>query len=161
MPLPYLCETVLSPDGVPCAVLDTPRVDFSVAARGRKRAHTLVREAKGGEEIVTRNALGQVETAYVARQGDAIFCNMHNPDDTYVPGHADGTRWKFSELTARGCEVVETRPESPRTPSKRHGRFWTPIRNRSPSEYALSERGSENQTIKPILYEWICLSRKF
>ncbi len=111
MPLPYLCETVLSPDGVPCTVLDTLRVDFSVAARGRKRAHTLVREAKGGEEIVTRTALGQIETVYVARQGDAIFCNIHNPDDMYVPGHADGTRWKFSELTARGCDVVETCPD--------------------------------------------------
>ncbi len=106
MSLPYVSEKIESPDGVLCQVLDSARVDFSAAAEGRKKAETLVREARGGEEIVTRNKSGQVESIYTAKPGDAIFINLHNPDDVYVPGNADGTRWQFSELAERGYEVT-------------------------------------------------------
>lgn len=107
MQLPYLSEKIASPDGIPCEVLDTLKVDFGQASvQGRKKAETLVKEAKGGEEIVTRNKEGQVESTYIAQKGDAIFVNLHNAADVYVPGNADGSRWKFSELAQRGYEVV-------------------------------------------------------
>lgn len=106
MTLSYTGEMITSPDGEDCAVLDTIALDFSRAAQGRKAAETLVREAKGGEEIFTRNSAGKVESVYAAKPGDAIFINLHNFDDCYVPGHSDGTRWQFSELEERGYEIV-------------------------------------------------------
>lgn len=106
MSLKYTGETIVSPDGDECAVLDTSSIDFTAAAQGRKAAETLVREAKGGEEIHTRNSEGKIESTYVAQPGDAIFINLHNFDDIYVPGDDDGTRWQFSELEERGYEIV-------------------------------------------------------
>ena len=112
MALSYTGEIITSPDGEDCAVLDTSKVDFSRAAQGRKAAKTLVREAKGGEEIHTRNSEGKIESTYTAQKGDAIFINLHNFDDVYVPGDKDGSRWQFSELEARGYEVVGDDPEN-------------------------------------------------
>lgn len=115
MDLPYLNETIDSPDGIPCAVLDGARVDFTLAVQGRKRAETLVRRAMGGESIVTRsNKDGKIESTYTACKGDAIFINLNNPDDIYVPGNPDGTRWKFSELKTRGYRVVARTPDGVR-----------------------------------------------
>lgn len=106
MTLPYLDETLLSPDGIRCRVLDVARIDFAGAVTGRKAAETLVRRARGGEDITTRNAEGKVENTYVARTGDAIFINLHNRSDIYVPGNADGTRWQFDELEAKGYIIL-------------------------------------------------------
>lgn len=106
MSLPYLDETLTSPDGTPCRVLDVALLDFSHAAQGRKAAPTLVRCATGGEHIETKNSEGMVESVYTAQAGDAIFVNLHNLDDVYVPGNSDGTRWKFAELTGKGYEIV-------------------------------------------------------
>jgi hypothetical protein len=104
--LPYKNETVDSPDGISCKVLDTQALDFSSAVEGRKATETLVRRAEGGEAIETKNKAGQVESVYEAKPGDAIFINLHNADDVYVPGNADGTRWQFKDLTARGYEIT-------------------------------------------------------
>ncbi len=104
--LSYTGETIINDDGVECAVLDKSSVDFTGAAEGRKTAETLVRRAEGGEEIHTRNSEGQIESTYVAKEGDAIFINLHNFDDIYVPGNDDGSRWQFSELEQRGYEIV-------------------------------------------------------
>lgn len=106
MSLPYTAETLASPDGIACRVLDSTNVDFSAAVMGRKSAETLVRCAKGGEFIQTKNAKGEIETEYTAQKGDAIFVNLHNMDDIYVPGNGDGTRWQFSALSAKGYIVV-------------------------------------------------------
>lgn len=106
MGLSYTAEIVNNPEGEACAVLDTASVDFSRAALGRKAAKTLVREAKGGELIHTRNSEGKIESTYVARPGDAIFINLHDRNDMYVPGESDGTRWKFSELVVKGYEII-------------------------------------------------------
>lgn len=73
-------------------MLDTSRLDFNKAVLGRKSAETLVICAKGGEEIVTRNAQGKVEATCVAKAGDAIFVNLHDRNDTYIPS------WPYSEL---------------------------------------------------------------
>ena len=104
--LPYTNETVLSPDGVACKVLDSAAVSFDTAAEGRKTAETLVRRAEGGEAIETKNSEGKVESVYTAQPGDAIFINLHNPDDMYVPGNPDGTRWQFRELAGKGYEIT-------------------------------------------------------
>jgi hypothetical protein len=111
MQLPYLSETIQSPDGIECSVLDEVRVDFNKASsRGRKKAETLVKEAQGGEKIVTRNKAGQVESTYIAQKGDAIFVNVHNPDDVYVPGNPDGSRWQFSQLREKGYDIIHGHP---------------------------------------------------
>lgn len=104
--LPYTDDYVTSPDGIACRVLDVAALDFSGAALGRKATETLVRRAKGGEKIVTRNTAGQIESVYETKAGDAIFVNLHNPDDAYVPGNADGTRWQFSQLSEKGYEIT-------------------------------------------------------
>lgn len=106
MQIPYSDETITSPDGIACAVLDVTRVDFSAAALGRKTALTLVRCAVGGEHIETKNSEGKIESVYTAQAGDAIFINLHNIDDMYVPGNGDGTRWQFRELTSKGYDLV-------------------------------------------------------
>ena len=105
MLLPYTNEVVASPDGIDCKVLDANAVDASGAVEGRKATQTLVRRAEGGEAIETKNKEGKVESVYTAKAGDAIFINLHNPDDIYVPGNADGSRWQFSELTSKGYEI--------------------------------------------------------
>jgi len=69
----YTGETAISPDGIECAVIDTSRVNFDLAALGRKSAETLVKEAKGGERIETKAPDGRIESVYVAKSGDAIF----------------------------------------------------------------------------------------
>jgi hypothetical protein len=113
MQLPYLNETILSPDGVPCEVLDVLHVDFNQASSlGRKSAETLVKEAQGGEAIVTKNKEGKTESTYIAQKGDAIFVNLDNPDDVYVPGNLDGTRWKFSELRQKGYDIISGHPDT-------------------------------------------------
>jgi len=112
MTLPYTSEILQSPDGTECAVLDVLKIDFTNAARGRKRSETLVREAKGGERIVTVKQGGLIESECVAEKGDAIFVNLHDLNDIYIPGNPDGTRWKFDELAERGYEVVATDSEN-------------------------------------------------
>lgn len=106
MTLAYKEEWVDNPEGIACQVLDGAKVDFSSAVSGRKSAETLVRRAEGGEIIQTKNSDGQVESTYAAKDGDAIFINLHNLDDIYVPGNEDGSRWQFSELEDKGYEIV-------------------------------------------------------
>lgn len=106
MTLSYTDEKIISPDGIACAVLHTDKLDFTHAAKGRKAAETLVRCAQGGEPIITRNTEGKIENQYTAKTGDAIFINLHNHNDIYVPGNADGSRWQFSELTAKGYIIT-------------------------------------------------------
>ena len=106
MALTYTAETIDSPDGIPCKVLDIGSIDFNYAIMGRKSAETLVRKAEGGERIETKNSDKIVESVYIAEPGDAIFINLHNPNDMYVPGNPDGSRWKFNELTSKGYEIV-------------------------------------------------------
>ena len=104
--LPYKDEWIDNPNGIACRVLDVENVDFSTASIGRKTAETLVRCAQGGEVIETKNSEGKVESTYTAQPGDAIFVNLHNTDDIYVPGNDDGSRWQFDELAERGYEFV-------------------------------------------------------
>ena len=106
MPLPYKEEFIASPDGISCKILDTAHVDFSSAAEGRKATETLVRCAVGGERIETKNSERKVESVYIAKAGDAIFINLHNLDDIYVPGNPDGSRWQFKDLTSKGYEIT-------------------------------------------------------
>lgn len=106
MKLPFTDETIMSPDGVACRVLDTARVDFSGAATGRKTTETLVRCAQGGEKIETRNTGGKLESVYVAQKGDAVFINLHNENDIYVPGNPDGTRLQFAALEQNGFKIT-------------------------------------------------------
>lgn len=106
MSLPYEDESVVSPDGIPCRVLDVGRVDFTKAQTGRKSAQTIVRRAVGGERLETKNREGEVESVYVAKADDAIFINRHNPQDAYVPSGSDGIRWKFNEIASKGYAVI-------------------------------------------------------
>lgn len=106
MKLPHTGEIQKSDDGIACEVIDTSKVDFSGAQLGRKSAETLVRLAHGGEEIVTRNKEGKIENSYVAKAGDAIFINLHNMNDMYVPGNPDGSRWQFQDLEKKGYVIV-------------------------------------------------------
>ena len=106
MSLPYKEEFISSPDGITCKVLDTDRIDFSAASEGRKVAVTLVRCATGGERIETKNSEGRIESVCVTKPGDAIFINLNNLDDIYVPGDADGSRWQFKDLAKKGYEIV-------------------------------------------------------
>ena len=105
MALPFTGETLANPEGKVCPVLDPSRVDFSKAVLGRKKTETLVRRAKGGELIETRNKEGQVETTYTTKPGDAIFVNLHDEKDVYCPGNADNTRWQFDDFLSKGYEV--------------------------------------------------------
>lgn len=106
MQLPYTTEMVSSPDGIICKVLDSKAVGFANAVEGRKATETLVRRADGGEAIETKNGQGKVESVYTAKTGDAIFINLHNPADMYVPGNPDGSRWQFKDLTSKGYEIT-------------------------------------------------------
>lgn len=106
MTLPFTGETIKNPEGKPCPVLDTYRVDFSQAKLGRKITETLVRRSAGGEIIETRNSAGQLETSYTTKAGDAVFVNLHDAKDIFCPGNPDGTRWQFDEFLKRGYEVT-------------------------------------------------------
>lgn len=106
MKLPYTGEIIENPDGIPCKVLDTAKVDDSTAVEGRKTALTLVRRAEGGELIETLNDEGTVESTYTTKPGDAIFINLHNHKNIYVPGEPDGTRWQFKDLESHGYEIT-------------------------------------------------------
>lgn len=106
MPLPFTGETLVNPEGKRCPVLDPARVDFTNAVTGRKKTETLVRRAKGGELIETRNAEGKIETTYTTAPGDAIFINLHNEKDMYCPGNPDNTRWKFDDFLSKGYEIT-------------------------------------------------------
>jgi len=107
MSLPFTAEKIKNPDnGESYRVLDVSHVDFSAAITGRKSAETLVRRAAEGERIETRNTAGKLETTYVTKAGDAIFTNLHDAADVYVPGNPDGTRWKFDQLQEKGYEIT-------------------------------------------------------
>jgi hypothetical protein len=106
MALPHTGETLANPEGKVCPVIDPSRIDFSNAVLGRKRTETLVRRAQGGEEIVTRNSAGKIETTYTTKPGDAIFVNLHDEKDTYCPGNPDNTRWQFDDLLKKGYEIT-------------------------------------------------------
>lgn len=106
MALPYTGETLANPEGKICPILDCSRVDFSKAQLGRKKTETLVRRAKGGEVIETRNSTGKIETTYTTKAGDAIFVNLHDEKDTYCPGNPDNTRWQFDDFLAKGYEIT-------------------------------------------------------
>ena len=73
---------------------------------------TLVRRAEGGEQIETKNSENKVESVYTAQSGDAIFINLHNLDDVYVPADADGARWKFKDLEKKGYEITREDQEN-------------------------------------------------
>ena len=85
-------------------VLDVTQFDFSNSVTARKKP-TLVRKAMGGEKIETRNKKGEIESVDEASPGEAIFINMHNENDMYVPADSDGTRWQFDELQSKGYET--------------------------------------------------------
>ncbi len=106
MSLVYQDKVIQGPDGTSCRALDVSAVTVEGSLEGRKSSVTLVRCAAGGEDVETKNAAGQVESVYTAVAGDAIFINLHNLDDMYVPGNADGTRWKFADISAKGYEIV-------------------------------------------------------
>lgn len=110
--LPYTAETLQDPQGNLSRVLDTKMVDFTSAVMGRKKAETLARNALGGEQIVTRNKAGEIESTYVAQPGDAIFVNLHNTNDIYVPGKSDGSRLQFNNLAKEGYETVRADVEN-------------------------------------------------
>lgn len=73
MSLNFTGETVDNGQGVQCDVLDTSKIDFTEAVRGRKTALTLVRKAEGGEPTGQNFKAGPEGAEYVARAGDAIF----------------------------------------------------------------------------------------
>jgi hypothetical protein len=106
MDLPYLDEFIKSDDGISCQVLDVLRVDFAQASCGYKKSETLVRPTQENEVIETINKDGLIETSYVAKAGDALFQNIHDKNDRYVPRNADGSAWKFDELARRNYKVV-------------------------------------------------------
>jgi hypothetical protein len=105
-PLPYFEETVLSPQGFLCQVLNTNGISWDGAHSGRKTSQTLVRRAWQGETLETKNTAGKIESVYRAQRGEAIFVNPHNPDDQYVPGTPSGERMKFSDLVTSGYRIV-------------------------------------------------------
>ncbi len=72
----------------------------------------MVRRANGGELIETKNSDKQVESTYVAQDGDAIFINPHNPEDMYVPADTDGTRWKFKDIEKKGYKITREDQEN-------------------------------------------------
>ena len=105
MKLPFTGEIITNPEGNVVPVLDRFKLDFSQAPLGRKKTETIVKRAQGGELIETRNKDGQVETTYTAKAGDAIFVNIHDAKDVYVPGNPDHTRWQFDDFLSKGYEV--------------------------------------------------------
>ncbi|MDR2901607.1 MAG: hypothetical protein LBU87_00660 [Lactobacillales bacterium] len=104
MDLPYTKEIIKNPQGIDCPVLNASKVDFKNALVARKSTLTLVKEARGGEKIETKNSTGKIESVYEAQKGEAIFVNIHNPKDMYVPGNSDGSRWQFKNVLNLGYE---------------------------------------------------------
>lgn len=104
MNLNYTDEIIVSPDGIPCKVLDTESIDFKDGCIGRKAKETLVLKAKGGEKIDTINSQGLVEATYITKPGDAIFYNSET--DKYVPRDSNGNSWKFDNITDYGYEIT-------------------------------------------------------
>lgn len=85
----------------------------------RKTAKTIVVRAKGGENIITRNIDGKIETTYtVKKEGACIFANtpdgkydrdtIYNPTDVYVPRDQNGNEWEFDTLLSRSYKVVRS-----------------------------------------------------
>lgn len=105
MDLIYENETIISPDGIVCRVLDTSKIDFSEAAFGRKNKETIVMKAVGNEEINTVNSNGMIESTYITNPGEAIFYN--NDEDIYVPRDGNGNAWMFDCITSYGYEISE------------------------------------------------------
>jgi hypothetical protein len=104
--LPLKKETMTAPEGIECRVLDSEKVDFSNAVWGRKATETRVLRAKGGELIQTEaTADGSERDAYIAEEGDAIFQNLNNEKDIYIPSGDDGKHWKFDDFLKHGYEV--------------------------------------------------------
>ena len=105
MELIYTSETIVSPDGIECKVLDTSKVDFSEAMEGRKSKETIVLKANGGEKIDTINSEGKIESTYITKPGESIFYN--NEKDIYVPRDGNGNAWLFDKITDYGYEITE------------------------------------------------------
>ncbi len=105
MNLIYENETIISPDGIACRVLDTSKIDFSEAAYGRKSKETIVMKAFGNEKINTVNSNGMIESTYLTNPGEAIFYN--NDEDIYVPRDGNGNAWMFEGITNYGYEISE------------------------------------------------------
>ena len=104
MELKYTNESITSPNGIDCFVLDTKSIDFSSAPLGQKTKDTLVIRAKAGEMIDTINSDGNVESTYITEEGDAVFYN--NEKDRYVPVCDDGRRLKFNEIEGHNYRVT-------------------------------------------------------
>lgn len=91
--------------------------------QGRKIAKTIVIRARGGENIVTYNNKGEIETSYtVKKDGTCIFANtpdgkydpntVYNPTDIYVPRDKNEIEWDFDTLLSRNYKAV--RDEHPK-----------------------------------------------
>jgi len=103
--LPYLNQTVLSPDGTPCRVLFVEGLCFDGAPIGRKCSTTLVRRARQNEQVVTFFSDGTVESVTQANENDAIFEN--SPTDRYIPRDASGNPFNFQHIEQYGYQIVE------------------------------------------------------
>lgn len=103
--LPYLNQTVLSPDKTPCKVLNVMLLSFAKAPIGRKSSTTLVKRAQHNEKIVTYNNNGQIESVAYSNKGDAIFEN--SPTDRYIPRDSDGNPFKFECVEKYGYQITE------------------------------------------------------
>ena len=100
----YANEIIISPDGIPCQVLNTDRINFIGAPIGRKKKETMVLKANGNEKIYTLNSSGLIESTYITKPGDAIFYN--NEKDIYVPRDSNGNPRTFDDLENFGFEIT-------------------------------------------------------
>lgn len=106
--LPLKNETMTSPEGVECRILQPQKVDFSDAVWGRKATETRVMRAKGGELIQTEAGPdGSERDPFIAEEGDAIFQNLNNEKDVYIPSGKDGKHWKFDDFLQHGYELSQ------------------------------------------------------
>lgn len=103
----YIDRYIETPDGIRAQILDPSRIDFSNSVMARKISKILIEKAVGGEEIVTRNIYGQVETIYTTQPGDAIFNYPHCLDDRYVPADSIRRRWKYDDVLIRDDLNIE------------------------------------------------------
>lgn len=101
----YKNEFIDNEDGISCQVLDLESLNFDNCPLGIKSKITKVKNAKGGEKILTITN-GGCEGSYTANKGDAIFCNSES--DIYVPHNNDGNAWKFCEITKHNYEIVKS-----------------------------------------------------
>lgn len=100
-------EFEISPEGIKYPVLDIQALDFTSAPWGQKISETRVRCAIPGEAVYTYNSKGKLEgEPYLCEGGEAIFQNLHDLKDQYVPANAEGQRLKFSELERHGFATV-------------------------------------------------------